>query len=273
MPVLGGVVVLGEAALRARRGNDQGAGAVLGRDERQRRLPGVAADQRRHGGVGADRERAQRLPGREVLAFLEDRVRRQMQLAVNVDEAVALVVHGAVVGVRAALGVLGEPDVEAHGGGAAGELHDARVVDRDRDVLLDRADGVSRQEQLGEHDEVAAVALGPIDGLGRLVHIGVDIAQHRVELRERDPHAQMVIVRGPQRKYMDQSLSTRVIGRRGRGIRAGRRRGRRDPRVPCRRAAGDRRRRDRRRRGPARVPARPCARGRRRGRRPRPVPR
>ena len=185
-PVVAGVVQVGAAALRRVRRDEQHARAVLDGEEREVRLPGVVADQRRDAPV-AGVEGAHRLADGEVLALLEDVVRRQVELAVRVDPRAGVVVRRRVVVVDAEP-VLAVADADVGPGRDRAERRQPRVVVRDRDVLVDLRERVARQEQLREDDEVAALAPRVGDDPGRALEVRIDVAERARELGEGDPH-------------------------------------------------------------------------------------
>jgi len=90
--------------------DQQHVGAVLGGQPRQHRLPRVVADQGGHP-AEAGVVRAHRLTGAGVLAFLPDRIVRQVQLAVGVEQFTRGEVGGRVVGAQAAVLVETDHDV------------------------------------------------------------------------------------------------------------------------------------------------------------------
>ncbi len=180
------VVALREAALGGVRRHEQHARSVLDREEREVRLPGVIADERRHAAV-ARVVGAHRLTGGEVLALLEDVVGREVELAMGVHETAGVVVGGGVVVVHAQA-VLVEAHEDVGAQRVRGELGQPRVVRRHRHVLVDAAERVARQEQLGEDDEVAALTAGLGDDLSRPREVRLEVAELAGRLCERDPH-------------------------------------------------------------------------------------
>ena len=129
------------------------------------------------------------LPGQEVLALLERRVGRQVELAVGVDEPAVLVVARAVVGVQAVAAGLGEPDEHPGAAGALGDPQQPRVVRGHREVVRDVAHLVARERELGEHHEVRAGVGGLGDHALGALDVAVDVPERGVGLGERDAHA------------------------------------------------------------------------------------
>ena len=122
-----------------------------------------------------------------MLALLEDVVRRQVELAVGVDEPAAAVVGGRVVAVDAEP-VLVEPHEHIGLGSDRAEQRQPRIVGRHRDVVVDLSERVAGEEELREDDEVAALATTGGDDRGCPLDVRVDLSQSARGLGEGDPH-------------------------------------------------------------------------------------
>ena len=105
----------------------------------------------------ASNARVERAARGEVLALLEHAVRRQVELAVHVPRHAALEVRRGVVRVQPR--ALEEADDDRGAGARVGERGEPRVARLERDVVLDRPERVPRQAQLGQHDQLLALAL------------------------------------------------------------------------------------------------------------------
>jgi hypothetical protein len=68
------------------------------------------------------------------------------------------------------------------------ELREPPIVGGHRDVGVDLAERVARQEELGEDDEIAALAAALLDDLRGALEVLVDVAEPAGHPGERDPH-------------------------------------------------------------------------------------
>jgi hypothetical protein len=129
-----------------------------------------------------------------VLALLEGHVVRQVELAMQVHEPVALVVAGAVVRVHP-VPVLDEARHDPRRAGSDGEPPEPLVVRVHREVGVDLADRIAREVELREHDQLGAVVRGLLHDLPGPVQVLVDVAQNAVDLGKGDPRAHLLTAR------------------------------------------------------------------------------
>src|ERR687890_1339625 len=160
-------------------------GAVLNRDERQERLPGVVADQHGHAAEPGV-EGAHALTGVVVLPLFVDPVVGQIELAVQVPEDPSFEIRRAVE-VLEALPLLAEPHDHGHLSGGLGQGAYGLALCLDGDVVVELFQGVAGQAQLGEDDEVSAPAFRLSYFLYRLAEVLVSVAKDTVDLGQRYP--------------------------------------------------------------------------------------
>ena len=129
-------------------------------------------------------ERVGLVAGREVAGLVEHGVVRQQALAVRAEDPSAGAHRGGVEEVAIRLHEADHRGAVAGDGGELGE-RDLVVGDEARleDEILRRVAG---RRQLREGDEVAARRLGPLVGVDEQRQVAVDVADHRVQLGQRD---------------------------------------------------------------------------------------
>src|SRR5215203_3927368 len=129
-------------------------GAVLDRDERKKRLPGVVADQHGHASEPGV-EGAHALSRVVVLSFLVDPVVRQVELAVQVPENSSFEIGCAIVVVEAPP-LLAKPNDHGHFSRSLGQRADSLALRLYGDIVVELLQGVAGQTQLREDGEISA---------------------------------------------------------------------------------------------------------------------
>src|SRR5215218_958811 len=133
--------------------------AVLYRDKRQKRLPGIVADQHGHAAEPGV-EGAHVLSRVVVLSLLVDPVIRQVEFAVQVLEDSSFEICRTIVGLEA-LSLLAKPNDHGHLSRGLGQGADSLALRLYGDIVVELLQGVAGQTQLREDGEVSA----PVPGL------------------------------------------------------------------------------------------------------------
>src|SRR5829696_9681710 len=161
-------------------------GAVLNRDERQERLPGVVADQHGHAAEPGV-EGAHALSRVVVLSLFVDPVVGQVELAVQVPERTSLEIGRAVVGLKAPP-LLAKPHDHGHLSRGLGQGGDGLALRLDGDIVAELSQGVAGQTQLGEDGEVRAPIPRLRHYLLSFTEVSFGVAKDAVNLGEGYPH-------------------------------------------------------------------------------------
>src|SRR5215203_1867046 len=161
-------------------------GAVLNRDERQERLPGVVADQNGHAAEPGV-EGAHGLSRVVVLSLLVDPVVRQVKLPVQVPENPSFEIGRAVVGLEA-LSLLAKSHDHGHLSRGLGQGTDGLAVRLDGDIVAELSEGIAGQTQLREDGEVRAPVSRLCHNLLRLAEVPFSVAKDAVDLGQGYPH-------------------------------------------------------------------------------------
>src|SRR5215217_4410467 len=185
-PVALRVQQLGVRVRAAVCGDYEHLGAVLNRDERQERLPGVVADQHGHAAEPGV-EGAHALSRVVVLSLFVDPVVGQVELAVEVPEDPSFEIGCAVVGLEA-LPLLAKPYDHGHLSRRLGQGADGLAVRLDGDIVAELFQGVTGQTQLREDGEVRAPVPRLRHDLFSLAEILFGIADNGVDLGQCYPH-------------------------------------------------------------------------------------
>src|SRR5215204_1391978 len=135
-------------------GDYEHLGAVLDRDERKKRLPGVVAYQHGHAAEPGV-EGAHALSRVVVLSFLVDPVVRQVELAVQVPEDSSFEIGCAIVVVEAPP-LLAKPNDHGHFSRSLGQRADSLALRLYGDIVVELLQGVAGQTQLREDGEISA---------------------------------------------------------------------------------------------------------------------
>src|SRR5438309_332462 len=183
---LGGaeVAALGDAATRARRRTKDDRRAGRGVEVWHRDVPEVFAN----GDPGAPaggRERLEAIAGAEVAPVIEDPVRRQIHLAMDVNELAFRPVALGDVQLRVAR-ALHEPGRYVEIARRLCQRREERSVDGAGDVGSEGLQVVARERKLREHDQPRARIAGPRDPLAMHLEIALHGAARRRALRDRD---------------------------------------------------------------------------------------
>src|SRR5215210_1469364 len=181
-PVAPGVQQLGVWVGAAVGGDYEHLGTVLDGDERQKRLPGVVADQYGHAAEPGV-EGAHALSRVVVLSLLVDPVVWQIELAVQVPEDPSFEIGRAVV-VLEALPLLAKPHDHGHLSRGLGQGVSGLAFRLDGDIVVELLQRVAGQTQLREDGEVSAPVLrlghdrfGLAEILFGFAEDGVDLGQ------------------------------------------------------------------------------------------------
>src|SRR5918992_2830596 len=161
-------------------------GAVLNRDERQERLPGVVADQNGHAAEPGV-EGAHALSRVVVLSLLVDPVVRQVKLPVQVPEYSSFEIGCAVVGLEAPP-LLAKPHHHGHLSRGLGQGAYWLAVRLDGDIVAELSEGIAGQTQLREDGEVSAPVSRLCHNLLRLAEVPFSVAKDAVDLGQGYPH-------------------------------------------------------------------------------------
>ena len=177
----------GQVASWRRRHVDQDLGAVEGEELGHRQVPEVLADREPDAHPESGRHRTQHVAVGEEPPLVEQAVRRQEDLAVDVAD-LAVLEQGRgdeqpVVG-----RLLDERHDRGQVAGRSGEVGQARIVEAHRDLGREVLELVARQAELGEDDEVRALGASVGEELVVTGKVGIELAQRRGDLREGDPH-------------------------------------------------------------------------------------
>src|SRR5215208_992782 len=167
-------------------GDYEHLGAVLDRDEWQKRLPGVVANQHGHTAEPGV-EGAHALSRVVVLSLLVDPVVWQVELAVKVPEDPSFEIGRAVVRLEA-LPLLAKPHDHSHLPRGLGQGADGLAVRLDGDIVVELLQRVAGQTQLGEDGEVSASAPRLRHDLFSLAEILFCVAEDGVDLGQCYPH-------------------------------------------------------------------------------------
>src|SRR5918993_2098020 len=185
-PVAPCVQQLGVGVGTAVCGDYEYLGAVLDRDERKKRLPGVVAYQHGHASEPAV-EGAHALSRVVVLSVLVDPVVRQVELAVQVPEDSPFEIGCTVVGLKAPP-LLAKPHDHGHLSRGLGQGDDGLAVRLDRDIVAELSQGIAGQTQLREDSEVRAPVLRLSHDLFGPAEVLFGVAEDRVDLGQGYPH-------------------------------------------------------------------------------------
>src|SRR3712207_3366970 len=161
-------------------------GAVLNRDERQERLPGVVADQDGHAAEPGV-EGAHALTGVVVLSLFVDPVVGQVELAVQVPEDPTFEIRRAVV-VLEALPLLAKPHDNGHLSRGLGQGGYGLALRLDGDVVVELFQGVAGQAQLREDGEISAPAFRLRHDRFGLTEVLFGVAKDAIDLGQGYPH-------------------------------------------------------------------------------------
>ena len=210
-------------------------GAAVGLvGDRARRVPRVLADGHTHGHAGDPVELLGLVPPREVAELVEDRVVRQLALAVDPDDLAAGAHRGRVPEVAV---VVHEADHRRTARGGRGDAFEGPLVVGDEAGLQQQVLGrVAGGRQLGEEGDVAALGLGAAQRLEDPLDVAVEVPDPRVDLGGGDTQDGHVISVG----RFPLPLGSMDRGRCDDAREAGLRRGLRRPRAPGRGAQGGR---------------------------------
>src|SRR5215213_2339821 len=165
-------------------------GAVLNRDERQERLPGVVADQDGHAAEPGV-EGAHALTRVVVLSLFVDPVVGQVELAVQVPEAPSFEIGRAVVGLEAPP-LLTKPNDHGHLSRGLGQRADRLALRVDGAIVADLFEGVAGQTQLREDGEVRAPVLRLRHDLFSPAEVLFCVAEDGVDLGQGYPHGYLL---------------------------------------------------------------------------------
>src|SRR5215211_8670569 len=161
-------------------------GAVLYRDERQERLPGVVAYQHGHAAEPGV-EGAHALSRVVVLSFLVDPVVRQVELAVQVPEDSSFEIGCAVVAVEAPP-LLAKPNDQGHLSCSLDQGADSLALRLYGDIVVELLQGVAGQTQLREDGEVSALVPGLRHHHFGHAEVRFGVAEDAVDLGQRYAH-------------------------------------------------------------------------------------
>src|SRR5919107_2206309 len=184
-PVAPCVQQLGVGVGTAVCGDYEHLGAVLDRDERKKRLPGVVAYQHGHASEPGV-EGAHALSRVVVLSFLVDPVVRQVELAVQVPENSSFEIGRAVVVVEATP-LLAKPNDQGHLSCSLGQGADSLALRLYGDIVVEFFQGVAGQAQLGKDGEVRALVPRLRYELFRLTEVLFGVAKDAVDLGQGYP--------------------------------------------------------------------------------------
>src|ERR671910_695751 len=185
-PVAPCVQQLGMGVGAAGGGDNEYLGAVLDRDERKKRLPGVVADQHGHAAEPGV-EGAHVLSRVVVLSLLVDPVVWQVELTVQVPEDSSFEIGRAIVGLEA-LPLLAKPHDHGHLSRGLGQGAYWLAVGLDWHIVTELSEGVAGQAQLREDGEVSATVPRLTHDLFRLAEVLFCIAEDGVDLGQCYPH-------------------------------------------------------------------------------------
>src|ERR671910_6563 len=185
-PVAPCVQQLGMGVGAAGGGDNEYLGAVLDRDERKKRLPGVVAYQHGHAAEPGV-EGAHALSRVVVLSFLVDPVVRQVELAVQVPEDSSFEIGCAVVVVEAPP-LLAKPNDQGHLSCSLGQGADSLALRLYGDIVVELLQGVAGQTQLREDGEVNALVPGLRHHLFGHAEVRFGVAEDAVDLGQRYAH-------------------------------------------------------------------------------------
>src|SRR5215208_4521992 len=187
-------------------------GAVLNRDERQERLPGVVADQDGHAAEPGV-EGAHALTRVVVLSLFVDPVVGQVELAVQVPEDPTFEIRRAVV-VLEALPLLAEAHDNGHFSRGLGQGAYNLALRLDGEVVVELFQCVAGQTQLREDGEVSAPAFRLRHDPLSLAEVLFRVAEDGVDLGQRYPHSSSLALSS---MYTSFALwhGNRTIGRTG----------------------------------------------------------
>src|SRR6185295_8311948 len=177
-----------QIAPRGRRDVDDDLGAIQSQDLGHAEMPEVLADGQADAHPDPRRDRPQGVAGREEATLVEQAVRRQEELAMDMPDLAVL--HQGGGDEQAMIGrLLDEAD---HGGqafGRPGELGETRVVETHRDFGREVLEEVAGQAQLGEHDQAAVLAPGIADERVMALQVRLEVAETWRDLSEADPES------------------------------------------------------------------------------------
>src|SRR5215216_6093472 len=211
-PVALRVQQLGVRVRAAVCGDYEHLGAVLNRDERQERLPGVVADQHGHAAEPGV-EGAHALSRVVVLSLFVDLVVGQVELAVQVPEDPTFEIRRAVV-VLEALPLLAEAHDNGHFSRGLGQGAYNLALRLDGEVVVELFQCVAGQTQLREDGEVSAPAFRLRHDPLSLAEVLFRVAEDGVDLGQRYPHSSSLALSS---MYTSFALwhGNRTIGRTG----------------------------------------------------------
>src|SRR5918994_1039281 len=195
-PVAPCVQQLGMGVGAAGGGDNEYLGAVLDRDERKKRLPGVVADQHGHAAEPGV-EGAHVLSRVVVLSLLVDPVVWQVELAVQVPEDSSFQIDCAVVGVEAPP-LLAKPNDHGHFFRSLGQGPYWLAVRLDGNIVPELFQGVAGQTQLREDGEVRAPVPRLRHDLFRLAEVFFGVAQDGVDLGQGYPKVSLLSLSSPR---------------------------------------------------------------------------
>src|SRR5215213_10167755 len=167
-------------------GDYEHLGAVLDRDERKKRLPGVVAYQHGHAAEPGV-EGAHALSRVVVLSFLVDPVVRQVELAVQVPEDSSFEIGCAVVVVEAPP-LLAKPNDQGHLSCSLDQGADSLALRLYGDIVVELLQGVAGQTQLREDGEVSALVPGLRHHHFGHAEVRFGVAEDAVDLGQRYAH-------------------------------------------------------------------------------------
>ena len=175
----------GEVAARRRRHVDEDLGAVEREDLGHAEVPEVLADADPDPDAQPGRHRPQHVAGREEAPLVEQPVRRQEELAVDVPDLAVLEQRGGdeqpVVG-----RLLDERDDRRQAAGLGGEGRQPRVVEPHRDLAGEVLEQVAGQPELREDDEVRAPGACLLEERVVALQVRVEVPESRRDLGEGD---------------------------------------------------------------------------------------
>jgi hypothetical protein len=177
-------IVADRLETRAHRCEQQRA-ALHRRDVDQCRVPRIGADQHVRAPERVKREAVDAVTGAEVAGIVEPAVRREVDLAMHVDDGTVANGHRRIVELCAGR-LLHDAERRAHRPGCARQRGDARVVDAHRDAQRIGAPSVPDHRQLREQQHVGAGRACRLHDVEMLAQVRVRIRRNRFDLRRGD---------------------------------------------------------------------------------------
>src|SRR5215207_4032275 len=189
-PVAPCVQQLGVGVGTAVCGDYEHLGAVLDRDERKKRLPGVVAYQHGHAAEPGV-EGAHALSRVVVLSLLVDPVVRQVELAVQVPENSSFEIGRAVVGLKASP-LLAKPHDHGHLSRRLGQGAHWLALRLDWHIVTELSEGIAGQTQLGKDGKISAPVLRLRHHLFSPAEVRFGVAENAVGLGQGYPHGYLL---------------------------------------------------------------------------------